>query len=287
MDKKDPLIEVNRRAMEFIWNKVPKEVKDGVDYVTYVATDIPFLYYSGLVDTMRYTRKDWEAAFEDCRGTDGRFWVSHEKMLSLGRFRYCKTVTEPFNPLKMRVGKYSVDRLWRIFENSVIPSCSLPPEYLKNIFDQMFRQKKSLKSLFEKDLKAVKAKGAKLDEEAYDEKVFDGLPELETVGSEVFVELTPEHLQRLKHTLDTYPSPRRKLELSVEETRMSRLQQLSDVAKTPQKSTFEAGKDFRETTKKSLKDMLVKASENATAGRKPMDEVLDLKSLQKKRPTQF
>ncbi len=282
MDKKDPLIEVNRRAMEFIWNKVPKEEKDGIQYVTYVATDIPFLYYSGLVDTAKFTRKEWEAAFEDCRGSDGRFWISHEKMLWLGRFRYCKTVTEPFDPLKMRVGKYSVDRLWRIFENSIIPSCSLPPAYLKNVFDQMFRQQKSLKSLFEKDLKAAKEKGGEFDDES-----LENMPGLETVGNEVFVELTPEHLKRLKQTLDTYPSPRRKLEVSVEETRMSRLQQLADVAKTPQKSTFEAGKDFRETTKKSLKDMLVKASENANAGRKPMDEVLDLKSLQKKRPTQF
>ena len=282
MDKKDPLIEVNRRAMEFIWNKVPKEEKDGIQYVTYVATDIPFLYYSGLVDTAKFTRKEWEAAFEDCRGSDGRFWISHEKMLWLGRFRYCKTVTEPFDPLKMRVGKYSVDRLWRIFENSIIPSCSLPPAYLKNVFDQMFRQQKSLKSLFEKDLKAAKEKGGEFDDES-----LENMPGLETVGNEVFVELTPEHLKRLKQTLDTYPSPRRKLEVSVEETRMSRLQQLADVAKTPQKSTFEAGKDFRETTKKSLKDMLVKASENVNAGRKPMDEVLDLKSLQKKRPTQF
>ncbi|HEX5033772.1 MAG TPA: hypothetical protein VFW62_04775, partial [bacterium] len=273
MDKKDPLIEVNRRAMEFIWNKVPKEIRDGVEYVTYVATDIPFLYYSGLVDTQRYTRKDWEAAFEDCRGTDGRFWVSHEKMLSLGRFRYCKTVTEPFDPLKMRVGKYSVDRLWRIFENSIIPSCSLPPEYIKNTFDQMFRQKKSLKSLVQKELKTAKDKGGKLDDKGYDESAFDNLPGIETIGNETFVELTPEHLQRLKQTLDSYPSPRRKLELMVEQTRTDRLQQLSDVAKNPQKSTFEAGKDFRETTKKSLKDMLVKASENTTAGRKPMDEV--------------
>lgn len=281
MTEKDPLIEVNRRAMEFIWNKVPKEMKDGVEHVTYVATDIPFLYYSGLVDTNRFTRKEWEAAFEDCKGPDGRFWVTHEKMLALGRYRYCKTVTEPFDPLKMRTGKYSIDRLWRVYEGSIMPSCSLAPEFMKKVFDQMFRQQKNFKKLYEKELKAVKEQGGEIDQN------FDDLPQFETVGNEVFVELTKAHLEKLKQALDTYPSPRRKLELMVEETRMNRLQQLSDVAKSPQKSTFEAGKDFRETTKKSLKDMLVKASENSTAGRKPMDEVLDLKSLQKKRPTQF
>ncbi|HKY64138.1 MAG TPA: hypothetical protein VJR29_12040 [bacterium] len=282
MEGKDPLIEVNKRAMEFIWNKVPKEEKGGVEYVTYVATDIPFLYYSGLVDTSKYSRKEWEAAFEDCLGEDGRYWISHEKMIWLGRFRYCKTVSEPFDPLKMRVGKYPVDRLWRLFEASVIPSCSLPPLFLRNVFDQMFRQKKNLKKLFEKDLKNIKDKGADFNEDS-----LDGMPQVEVVGNETFVELTKEHLQRLKQTLDTYPSPRRKLEMSVEQSRLDRLQQLSDVAKNPQKSSFEAGKDFRETTKKSLKDMLVKASENVTAGRKPTGEVIDVKSLQNKRPTKF
>lgn len=285
MAEKDPLIEVNRRAMEFIWNKVPKEIKDGVEYVTYVATDIPFLYYSGLVDTNRYSRTEWEKAFEDCRGEDGRYWISHEKMLWLGRFRYCKVVNEPFDPLKMRTGKYSVDRLWRVFESSVIPSCSLTPEFMKNVFDQMFRQQKSLKKMIQKDIEAVKEKGGAEVEGINVDDILQ--PSTQKVGNEVFVELTKDHLERLKQTLDTYPSPRRKLEMNVAETRLNRLQQLSDIAKNPQKSSFESGKDFRETTKKSLKDMLVKASENPTAGRKTTGEVIDVKSLQNKRPTKF
>lgn len=287
MAERDPLIEVNRRAMEFIWNKVPKEEKNGVSYVTYVATDIPFLYYSGLVDTNRFTRKEWEAAFEDARGEDGRYWISHEKMLWLGRFRYCKTVTEPFDPLKMRTGKYTIDRLWKVFESSIMPSCALSPDFMKKIFDQMFRQQKSLKKIYEKDLKLIKDHGKEQGAEFDEDANFKDMPVFETVGNEVYVELTKDHLERLKQALDTYPSPRRKLELSVYETRMDRLQQLSDVAKNPQKSSFEAGKDFRETTKKSLKDMLVKASENVSGGRKPTGEVLDLKNLQNKRPTKF
>ncbi|MCE9626250.1 MAG: hypothetical protein K8R69_12505 [Deltaproteobacteria bacterium] len=283
MDGKDPAIEVNRRAMDFIWHKVPKEEKGGVEYITYVKTDIPYLYFSGLVDTNRFARAEWEKAFEDCLGEDGRYWVSHEKLIWLGRFRYCKTVNEPFDPLKMRAGKYTVDRLWQIFERSIIPSCSLPEQFLKNVFDQMFRQQKSLKKMFEKDLQTLKSKGQEFEELSMDSVQ----PGVEKIGNEVFVELTKENLQRLKHTLDTYPSPRRKLEMSVQENRTTRLQQLSDVAKNPQQSKFEAGKDFRETTKKSLKDMLVKASENVTAGRKTTGEVLDLKNLQNKRPTKF
>ncbi|KAB2837588.1 hypothetical protein F9K50_10745, partial [bacterium] len=61
MEGKDPLIELNRKAMDFIWNQVnPKEVKDGKEYITYVKGDLPFLYYSGLVDTKKWSREQWD-----------------------------------------------------------------------------------------------------------------------------------------------------------------------------------------------------------------------------------
>ncbi len=282
-DDLEPLIYVNLRAMELIWSQVPKELKNGIEFITYVKTDIPYLYYSGLVDTERYTLKQWEDAFQDCLGEDGRYWVPHEKMLWLGRFRYSKTVSEPFDPLKMRMGQYSIDRLWKIFENSIIPSCSLPKEFLKNTFDQMFRQQKTPQEIFAKELKEIKEKGEGLNEPEF-------LPiHLTTAGKETFIEITRDHLLNLKHLLDTYPSPRRKMETAVYQMRMEKLQQLADVAKQPQKSAFEAGEDFREKAKKSLKEMLVKASENATAGRKPMDEVIDIGKVQKQKrpPTKF
>lgn len=283
MEGKDPLIEMNRRAMEYIWNKVPKEMKDGVPYVTYIASDLPYLYNSGMVDTQHYKIEQWLKAFEDCKGEDGRYWVSHEKMLSLGRFRYSKVVNEPFDPLKMRVGRYSVDRLWKVFENSILPSCSLPPEFLKNTFDRMFRQHKKISQIFESSIKDSKEEGNK---ELKDDDLSKFDVPIETVGQETFVEVTREHLTSLKTFLDTYPSPRRKLEMGVATNRMNKLQQLSDIAKNPQKSSFEGGKDFRESTKKDLKNLLVKASESA-GGRKPKGEPIDLKSLQSKRPTKF
>jgi hypothetical protein len=282
-DELEPLVYINLRAMELIWSSVDKETKDGVEYVTYVKGDIPFLYYSGLVDTERFTLQQWEDAFKDCLGEDGRYWVSHEKMLWLGRFRYCRTVGEPFDPLNMRTGQYSVDRLWKLFENSIIPSCSLPKEFLKNTFDQMFRKKKSVTEIFSKELKEAKEQGEELDESQLTPV------HLTTAGKETFVEITREHLLNLKHFLDNYPSPRRKMEVAVYQMRMDKLQELANIAKQPQKSSFEAGEDFRDKTKKSLKDMLVKASESATAGRKPMDEVIDIGKMQKKKrpPTKF
>lgn len=286
MEGKDPIIELNRRAMEHIWNAVkPKDVKDGVEYITYVKTDIPFLYYSGLVDTQRWSREQWEKAFEDCLGEDGKYWVSHEKMISLGRFRYCKVVSEPFDPLKMRTGKYSAERLWQVFEKSVIPSCSLPESFFKRVYDILIFQKKSLTEGFKKEYDALKKKKAEIKEEDGDHKFHE--PKFLKEDGKEYVFLDRDDLARLKEFLDTYPSPRRKLEIMVQETRMERLKKMADVATSPQQSSFESGKDFRDVTKKDLKDLLVKASENATAGRKPMDEVLNLKELQKKRPTKY
>ncbi len=283
MSNKNPLIEINRRAMDYIWSKVPKEIKDGEEYITYVQTDLPYLYYSGLVDTARFTLEQWERAFADCLGEDGRYWVNHRKMLFLGMFRYHRTVNEPFDPLKMRTGKYSIDRLWKVYERSVIPSCSLPEEFIKTKFDQLFRKKQSYQDAFKNEWKKV------LEEE----KVESGteLPKhilnFGKHGQEEYVEITQEHLENLRHFLDTYPSPRRKLEMAVQDLRSSELQKISQRAAQPQKSSFEAGKDFRETTKKDLRDMLVKASEQAHAGRKPTEEVLNIRDLQKNkgRPT--
>ena len=283
MEGKEPLVELNRRAMEYIWNAVnPKENKDGVDYITYLKTDIPALYYSGLVDTVRYKRAEWEQAFEDCLGEDGRYWISHEKMIWLGRYRYCKVVSEPFDPLKMRTGKYQADRLWALFQKSIVPSTSLPEYFLKNVFDQIYREHKTkLELIPEEALKKLKEKGKEIEEAKVDEVIF-----VKEDGKE-FCILEKKHLEHIRNLLDTYPSPRRKMEIKVNNVRTERLQNLADVAKNPQKSAFDAEPDFRANTKKSLKDLLVKASENPTAGRKPKDEVLDLKAMQKNRPTKF
>ncbi|MFO1463669.1 MAG: hypothetical protein U1F66_07800 [bacterium] len=286
MEGKDPLIELNRRAMDFIWSQVnPKEVRDGKEYITYVKGDLPFLYYSGLVDTKRWSREDWDKAFEDCLGADGRYWVSYEKMIWLGRFRYCKVVGDPFDPLKMRTGKYTPERLWKIFENSIIPSCALPETFFKRVFDILVYQKKHIKDGVSKQLEALKeaGKGKEIEDQIKNAKE----PKWVTEDGQEYLVIEREDLVRLKEVLDTYPSPRRKMELMVEETRSARLKQLADVALAPQKSTFEAGKDFRETTKQNLKEMLVKASESSDKARRPKDEVLDLKAMQKNRPTKF
>lgn len=281
MAQKNPIIEINRRAMEYIWQKVPKVTKDGQEFVTYAKTDLPYLYNSGLVDTKRFTFQQWERAFDDCLGEDGRYWVSHKKMLFLGLFRYSKAVGEPFDPLKLRTGKWPIERLWRVYENSIIPSTSIPPEFIKQKFDLIFRKKKSLKEAVSGDFQKINKGGE--DAISQVEKkihplVFEGAPGHETVIVE------KDDLFALKSFIDTYPSPRRKLELAVQEMKLGKLQALAGIAAQKEKSTFELGKDFRETTKKDLKDMLVKASEKRSGGRKTTGEEINVADMQKKRP---
>lgn len=286
MAEENALIQVNRRAMEFIWSRCPKENIDGVDYVVYVETDIPALYYSGLVDTERFKLKHWQQAFEDCRREDGKYYVNHEKMIFLGMFRFCKKVGEPFDPLKMRTGKYSVDRFWQLFENSIIPSTSLDKAFLKHIFDGIVYRNKSAGDLFGQEIKAIHEKGEELEVE--DKKLKNKFTLTTDEKGVKYIDVSEGTLEGLKNLIDTYPSPRRKMELGVQELRMGKLQQLANQAQESQKSTFEAGKDFRDVAKKDLKDMLVKASEKRLSGRKPSGEVLDLKNLQKKnRPTKY
>ncbi|MCP5468180.1 MAG: hypothetical protein H7A32_02810 [Deltaproteobacteria bacterium] len=281
------LIKVNLKAMDYIWSQVPKEVKDGKEYVVYEKDDLPFLYYSGLVDTERVSLEEWKKTFEECLGEDNRYWVDYEKMISLGKYRYHKVVNDPFDPLKMRVGKYPLERLWAVFESSVIPSCSLPKAFLKNIFDSMIKGGKTAEETFSQEIKKAKEKAK---EEGND---FE-MPELDSAqvfleGGKQYINVTRQHLLRIKEMLDTYPSPRRKLQVGVHELRAERLQKLADIAINREKSGFEGGKDFREETKKSLKDMLVKASENKNAGRQPTGESFNIADLQKSKrpPTKF
>ncbi len=281
--QKDPLVQVNLRAMEFIWTQVPKEVKDGVEYAVYVETDLPFLYNSGMVDTERFTLDDWKKAFEDARGTDGRYWVNHEKMLSLGHFRFHRVVREPFDPLKIKTGKYTPERLWKLFETSILPSTSLPKHMIKNIFDSLYLKHKSFSKTFAKDLEKAKERGEKVDLNLQPTIQFS------KEGGKEYIVIDRDTLINLKALLDNMPSPRRKLEMSVNKLRMDALQKLSEAATKPQESTFEAGKDFRKTTQKDLKDMLVKASDRAEGGRKLTGEVINVGDVQKKKrpPTKF
>lgn len=271
------LIEYNRPYMELIWKRVPKTVKGDVEYIVYEGDDVPALYESGLVDTERYSFKQWEAAFEDCRGEFGQYWVSHEKMISLGQFRFCKIVSEPFDPLRVRTGKYSVTQLWQLFDKAIIPSCALDKNKIKEIFNALFLKRQSVGSALGKELEVLEDQGEDTTALAN-----QAIPFKTDETGEPYVEVGPADLQEIKTLLDTYPSARRKLEMGVQELRHEKLSGIAKRAEESQKSNFEEGKDFRKTTQEDLQNMLVKTQGDAVEARAPKDEVLDLKSLQKR-----
>lgn len=277
MAEENPLIEFNRPYMEIIWRRVPKTLKGDVEYIVYEAHDLPALYESGLVDTQRYSLEQWERAFENCKGEDGCFWVSYEKMISLGQYRFSKIVAEPFDPLRVRTGEYTIEQLWRLFEKAVIPSCSLPPEKIKELFNKLFRKKLSVDEALREELEALKEAG-----EETEDLLEQAVHFKKHKSGEVYIEVTAEELTGLKELIDAYPSPRRKLELGVQRLRQEKLDAMAQRAKENQKSTFEEGRDFRKTTQEDLLKMLVKTQTKAAGGREPLDEELDLKSLQKK-----
>lgn len=274
--KSQALIQLNRPAMIQIWSKLDKTRKEGVDYLTYSLKDISALYYSGMMDPNYATLEIFQKFFEPFLQADGQYWLKQEDFIALGEYRYPGRAREPFDPLKMRQGRYTIERLWRLFKNSIIPSCALPPEFIKLIFDGMVREQKSPQEIFASQLKAKKEELKDLDQAALNARA-----ELIEEEGKKYLNITGQDLAEIQKLLDTYPSPRRRREINVQEARQNKLQSLSKAQENLQKSNFEAGQDFRVKAKKDLGDVLVKADEGLRGGRKPTEEVLDLKSLQK------
>ncbi|MBI2335512.1 MAG: hypothetical protein HYU97_01970 [Deltaproteobacteria bacterium] len=239
-------IAINRLAMEYIWRKVQKVKREGKDYIRYLPDDIPYLYQSGLIDTERVSLKALNEFFEPLRGPDGAFYVDHKKIIELGKYRYHKIVGKPFDPLKMRRGKYTLERLRRIFENSLIPSTSLDPKFIWNQFNTTIMSK---------------------------------------ANSRGEIEFTEEMLRSLAKTLELYPSPRRRLELDVESLRAQEVQENVKIHQNPELSQFTHKTDIKKATVKSLKDVLVKTKEAiADPHRQGKGEVIDIKKLKKPKP---
>jgi hypothetical protein len=116
-------------AMEYIWQKVPKNAQG---LIHYLPGDIPYLYENGFVDTTRFEFEEWAAAFEDVRQPDGSYLVSHEKFISLRPFRYDGPVYKPFDPQKVREGEWKKEDLQKLYELSIQPSSSVPEEVFWN-----------------------------------------------------------------------------------------------------------------------------------------------------------
>jgi len=128
-------------VMEHLWSTIDK-TPDG-KYVHYDEIDVHQLYINGFVDAQQFTLKEWMSAFEPFRQPDGTFLLNKDNFLALDRYRYKGEVRIPFDAMKINEGKYTDDGLDDLINASIVPSCNLPQQKLKEFFETLkkdFRQ---------------------------------------------------------------------------------------------------------------------------------------------------
>lgn len=236
-------IEINRFAMEMIWKNVPKTKLEEKEYIRYLADDVPALYECGLVDTQRVTLDQWREFFTPYRKPDGAYYLDHEAIIKMGQYRYHKIVGTPFDVAKIRRGKYSIQRFTQLMETSVYPSTSLPKQTFETSFQNEIRKH---------------------------------------ADSEGNIEIGDAVINKIATLLKQYPSPKRRLELSVLELEEASLQADSQARFNPEASKFTDKVDVKKTSIKDLKNVLVKSTEQRLdPNRKGTGEELSVKDLRK------
>ncbi len=128
-------------VMEHLWGLIDK-TPDG-KHVRYDEIDVEHLWWMGFVDTERYGMEEWKAAFEPFRQPDTTFTLSKDDFFALDKYRYKGEIRIPFDAMKINEGKYTDEGLDELVNASIVPSCSLPREKLREFIDTLkkdFRQ---------------------------------------------------------------------------------------------------------------------------------------------------
>ncbi|MDP2599247.1 MAG: hypothetical protein Q8P84_00740 [Deltaproteobacteria bacterium] len=127
-------------VMEFIWATVDKG-PDGC--VHYPLEFVDFLMDFGFVDTKKYSKEAWRAAFEPFKQPDGHFKLSRDEFLTLAKYRYAGEVKIPFDPMRINEGKYTDEGFGQLLNESIAPSCGLEAPTLNKFVEELkkeFRQ---------------------------------------------------------------------------------------------------------------------------------------------------
>ncbi|OGQ30565.1 MAG: hypothetical protein A3B79_05545 [Deltaproteobacteria bacterium RIFCSPHIGHO2_02_FULL_50_15] len=119
--------DLNTGAMEHIWKTVAKTDKDGQEFIHYTGiAELNFLYFTGFVDTRKYTLEEWQKAFLDARLPNGTYKVKKEQWMAKKHFRYNGPVDKPFKPLEdLEEREYAEAEITNILKNKIIPSTSV------------------------------------------------------------------------------------------------------------------------------------------------------------------
>lgn len=235
-------------VMEAIWLASPK-AQDG--NLHYPEAFIDFLWDNGFVDTAKYPKETWKAAFEAFKQKEGNYKITHDEFLTLDKYRYRGELHVPFDALRINEGKYTDEGFLKLVSESVAPSCSLPPDLLQKYVEELkneFRQ--------EDDLLLIKAPAK----------------------------------QKIKKLLEENPSPLRKLEILFDDMlkakaarkEIEELQRQAAPTATPeqmaalQQSTFTSGaSSYAEEQAQRLKDVAKAkpASETSPAEGEPLKKI--------------
>ncbi len=237
------MTEENKDPMDYIWEKVPKTA---AGFIHYLSGDIPYLYQNGFVDTNRFSYKEWQQAFDDCKQADNSYLISKNKFLSLRRFRYEGPLFVPFDPYRVREGEWTDEDLKKLFERSIKPSSSITED------------------IFWNSVKALKDSGS-------------------LQNGKLLVDDTVK--KQLAYLIERFPSPRRRLEKEVHRIREEREVELRKVSENRDSSVFVAGKLASETKLQEFKKLETASPSGASSKSdkpfKSSSEGIDIKKLRK------
>lgn len=233
----------SKEAMEYIWQRIPKQ-KDG-NTIKYNKADLDYLYLHGFVDTRRFPIETWKKAFRKFAQEDGSFILNKDQFMALRLFRYQGQSDEVFDPFRIQEGPWPDNSLQKLYDKSI-------------------------------------AKASELSEEAY-WAFMNTLKERGHVNDDGHLMMSRTVQIGLKHLIDRYPSPRRRLELEVDRLKKEREGKIADNQKNRDSSGFAVGQSEKENKVKDYKNFL--STKSPHAQEKPVvdesAETIDLKSLKK------
>jgi hypothetical protein len=203
------------QIMEDTWETLPKN-KDGKT-ITYFPGDVDYLYDNGFVDTMKWSRKQWQGAFETFPKNGKNYILTRDDFLALTLFRYNGPVGEPFDPQKLREGPWEDEELDYLYLRSIKPSSAIKEE------------------IYWASVKSLKESG-----------------QVDDKGNLVVDEAVKKQLAYL---LDKFPSPRRKLEKEVTRLRKERGIKIQKQSENRDASGFMVGETDSEVKAKDLKSL--------------------------------
>lgn len=231
--------------MEELWLKVSKPAKDGKKYIVLKGVnDLGFLYVSGFVDISKYGFKEWIDAFKGSRTPTGSFIVTHEQWLEKKKFRYDGKIGIPYDPMTMIEEKdYTEAEVTKLLTEKIIPNTIYSAAYVPQVVNNL------------------KAQG-------------------KLAGGKIFIDKKVKEF--VGTIINTYPSPRRILELMVAALKDQKKNKNQLSQAEAQKSSFAAGSTAQSIVQARLAELAkeVKAAESV----QPSGPTLSLKDLAKKRP---